>query len=140
MKGENRLYLNDKISMAEVAKLLKVSNQQISQVINDKTYLNFNDYVNTYPIKEAKRMLLTNTFSKLTIDAIAQKSDFSSKSSFYVAVKKHNVNTPKEFIAVCTNKILPNKLEKILAIRNTPQILPRIVYRWYLANVLKIKA
>ena len=99
MKGENKPFLNEKIAMAEIAKMLKVSTQQISQVVNEKTNLNFNDFVNTFRIEEAKVMLLSNTYSKLTIDAIAQKSGFHSKSAFYIAFKKHTGNTPKEFIA-----------------------------------------
>jgi len=99
MKGENKPFLNEKIAMVEIAKMLKVSTQQISQVINEKTNLNFNDFVNSFRIEEAKIMLLSNAYSKLTIDAIAQKSGFRSKSAFYVAFKKHTGNTPKEFIA-----------------------------------------
>lgn len=99
MKGENKPFLNEKIAMVEIAKMLKVSTQQISQVINEKTNLNFNDFVNSFRIEEAKIMLLSDAYSKLTIDAIAQKSGFRSKSAFYVAFKKHTGNTPKEFIA-----------------------------------------
>lgn len=87
MEGDNKPYLNEKISMVTIAKKLKISPQQISQVINEKTNLNFNDFVNTFRIEEAKIMLLSNTYSKLTIDAIAQKSGFHSKSAFYGAFK-----------------------------------------------------
>lgn len=103
MKGENKPFLNEKIAMVEIAKMLKVSTQQISQVINEKTNLNFNDFVNSFRIEEAKIMLLSDAYSKLTIDAIAQKSGFRSKSAFYVAFKKHTGNTPKEFIAASEN-------------------------------------
>jgi YesN/AraC family two-component response regulator len=110
MKGENKPFLNEKIAMAEIAKTLKVSTQQISQVVNEKTNLNFNDYVNAHRIEEAKMMLLSPSFSKLTIDAIAQKSGFRSKSAFYVAFKKHTGNTPKEFIAA-SEESTPIQLE-----------------------------
>jgi len=100
MNGESKPFLNEKIAMAEIAKMINVSTQQISQVVNEKTNLNFNDFVNAFRIEEAKIMLLSNTYLKLTIDAIAQKSGFRSKSAFYVAFKKHTGNTPKEFIAV----------------------------------------
>ena len=99
MRGEDKPFLNQKTSMTEIAKILKVSTHQISQVINEKNNLNFNDYVNGFRIEEAKKMLLSDSYSKLTIDAIAQKSGFHSKSAFYVAFKKYTGNTPKEFIA-----------------------------------------
>jgi len=114
MKGENKPFLNEKIAMTEIAKMLKVSTQQISQVINEKTNLNFNDYVNTFRIEEAKRMLLSNTYSKLTIDAISQKSGFHSKSAFYVAFKKHTGNTPKEFVATASEEIPSTQLSQSL--------------------------
>ena len=104
MKGEDKPFLSEKIAMAEIAKIIKVSTQQISQVVNEKTNGNFNDFVNSFRIKEAKTMLLSNTYSKLTIDAIAQKSGFRSKSAFYVAFKKHAGNTPKEFIAIASEE------------------------------------
>jgi AraC-like DNA-binding protein len=112
MKGEDKSLLSEKISMAEIAKKLNVSTQQISQVINEKTNLNFNDYVNSYRIEEAKKMLLSNTFSKLTIDAISQKSGFRSKSAFYVVFKKHTGNTPKEFISASEDST-PTQLENV---------------------------
>lgn len=105
MKGADKPFLNEKIAMAEIAKIIKVTTHQISQVINEKTNLNFNDFVNSFRIEEAKLMLLSNTYTKLTIDAIAQKSGFRSKSAFYVAFKKHTGNTPKEFIANASEEI-----------------------------------
>lgn len=117
MKGEKKPFLNEKISLTEVSKVLKVSSQQISQVINEKTNLNFNDFVNTYRIEEAKLLLLSNTYSKLTIDAIAQKSGFHSKSAFYGAFKKHNGNTPKEFIAASHIETFPTKLDKVVNLK-----------------------
>ena len=113
MKGENKPFLNEKISLVAIAKKLKVSPQQISQVINEKTNLNFNDFVNTFRIEEAKVMLLSITYSKLTIDAIAQKSGFHSKSAFYGAFKKHTGNTPKEYIASASLKIQQTSPENV---------------------------
>jgi AraC-like DNA-binding protein len=110
MKGADKPFLNEKIAMAEIAKIIKVTTHQISQVINEKTNLNFNDFVNSFRIEEAKLMLLSNTYTKLTIDAIAQKSGFRSKSAFYVAFKKHTGNTPKEFIATASEEITPTEL------------------------------
>jgi AraC-like DNA-binding protein len=105
MQAKNKPYLNEKIAMAEIAKILGVSSQKISQVINEKTNYNFNDYVNTFRIEEAKKILLSATYSKMTIDAIAKKSGFHSKSAFYVAFKKHTGNTPKEFVLVSESSI-----------------------------------
>jgi|688.fasta_scaffold42480_4 AraC-like DNA-binding protein len=100
IKRDDKPYLNEKISLTEVSKLLKVSPQHLSQVINEKTNRNFNDFINSYRIEEAKNILISTSFSKLTIDAIAQKAGFNSKSVFYTAFKKHTGVTPKEFITL----------------------------------------
>jgi len=55
-------------------------------------------------------MFLSITYTKLTMDAIAQKSGFRSKSAFYVAFKKHTGNTPKQFIANASEEITPTEL------------------------------
>lgn len=105
MKESKKPFLDENFSLVEVSKILKISSQQLSQVINEKTHLNFNDFVNAHRIEEAKIMLLSISYSKLTIDAIAQKSGFHSRSAFYAAFKKHSGTTPKEFIAKADKEI-----------------------------------
>jgi AraC-like DNA-binding protein len=106
IKQEEKPYLNEKISLTEVSKLLEIVPQQLSQVINEKTNYNFNDFINFHRIVESKRLLTSPSFSKLTIDAIAQKAGFNSKSAFYTAFKKHTGMTPKEFIGSNSQDIL----------------------------------
>jgi YesN/AraC family two-component response regulator len=93
-------YLNEKISLVEISKILDVGTQELSQVINEKTKFNFNEFINSYRIEEAKIMLTSPSYAKLTIEAIAQKAGFHSKSAFYTAFKKHTGTTPKEFIGL----------------------------------------
>jgi AraC-like DNA-binding protein len=73
------------------------------QVINEKTKFNFNDYINTYRIEVAKELLISPENNKLTIDTIAEKAGFNSKSPFYIAFKKHSGMTPKSFIQLQNN-------------------------------------
>ena len=84
--------------MVEVARILKVTPQQLSQVVNEKTNLNFTNYINSYRIERAKEILSSLDFSRHTIDSIAEMAGFQSKSPFYLAFKKHTGLTPKEFI------------------------------------------
>ena len=85
--------------MIEVAKLLKVTPQQLSQVVNEKTNLNFTNYINTYRIEMAKEIILSLDFNRHTIDSVAEMAGFNSKSPFYLAFKKNVGMTPKEFIS-----------------------------------------
>jgi AraC-like DNA-binding protein len=99
LESESKPFLNPRLSLVEVAKLLKVTPQQLSQVVNEKTNLNFNNYINTFRIEKAKEILLSQTYNKLTIDSIAEMAGFQSKSPFYQAFKKHTGMTPKEYVS-----------------------------------------
>jgi AraC-like DNA-binding protein len=95
-------YINPKLSLQDVSLLLEINPNRLSQVINEKTGLNFKDYLNSYRVEEAKLLLLSPEFQKLTIEAIAEKAGFNSKSPFYAAFKNHTGMTPKEFVALNT--------------------------------------
>jgi AraC-like DNA-binding protein len=99
MKDRGKPFLNPKISLQEVSMALDINPNRLSQAINEKTGLNFKDYINSYRVEEAKLLLSSPEFQKLTIEAIAEKAGFYSKSPFYSAFKKHAGMTPKEFVA-----------------------------------------
>jgi len=105
MKDEAKPYLNQRISLQEVSLVLDINPNRLSQAINEKTGLNFKDYINSYRVEEAKLLLSSPEFQKLTIEAIAEKAGFYSKSPFYTAFKKHARLTPKEFIAAQAQQI-----------------------------------
>lgn len=100
LQSEDKPFLNPTISLSEVAKIINVNAQQLSQVINEKAKLNFSDFINSHRIELAKEILNSPEYKKLTIDAIAEKAGFNSKSPFYIAFKKHAGMTPKAFISL----------------------------------------
>jgi AraC-like DNA-binding protein len=110
IEKSDKPYLNEKISLIEVSKILDIGSQQLSQVINEKTKFNFNEFINSYRIEEAKRILTSPSYAKLTIEAIAQKAGFNSKSAFYTAFKKHTGLTPKEFIGLNANNSMAHSM------------------------------
>ena len=73
-------------------------------MINESFHQNFYDFVNTYRIKESKRLLKDPESEKYKIISIAYDSGFSSKSSFYKAFKKSTGITPGEYL----NKVKSN--------------------------------
>jgi AraC-like DNA-binding protein len=77
---------------------LNVLPKQLSQVINEKTGQNFNQFINTFRVEESKILLGSSQFNKLTIDAISEKSGFKSKSTFYEAFKAQMSMTPKQYV------------------------------------------
>ena len=99
----HRLFLNPTVQLKDVAQVLHLSEGYISQLINRHSGLNFNEYVNSFRIEEAKRLLHHKDYVHYTIMAIGLESGFNSRSSFYRAFKHYVGQTPKEF-----RKLVPN--------------------------------
>ena len=55
---------------------------------------NFSDYINSYRVEEAKKLLADTTFDNYTIVAVGLECGFNSKSTFYNAFKKFTGVTP----------------------------------------------
>lgn len=92
-----RIHNNSDLNLPEVANLLEISTHELSRLINEKTNGSFTDFINQYRIKEAKRLIKTNSLH--TIEAIGNQSGFNSKSAFYKAFKKVTGTTPAKYKA-----------------------------------------
>lgn len=93
----NKLYLESNVSLSSLSKLLGVSTQKASEVINQHSKQNFNDFINHYRIQEAKGLLLDVDNENFTIASIAFDAGFSSLSSFNSAFKKFEGITPSAY-------------------------------------------
>ena len=82
LKSQEKPYLNPKLSLKEVSSKLSVLPKQLSQVINEKTGNNFNQFINTFRVEESKVILSSSQFNKLTIDAISEKVRLQIKIHF----------------------------------------------------------
>ncbi len=96
MKTE-QLYLEGELKLSDVAENLGISNNNLSQIINEKLGKNFYDFVNEYRVEAAKQLLVNPKKQHLTLLAIAFESGFNSKSSFNNIFKKQCSVTPSEF-------------------------------------------
>ncbi len=94
---EEKPYLDGELKLSDIAETLGISNNTLSQVINEKLQKNFYDFINDYRIATAQKLLLNPRKSHLTLLAIAFESGFNSKSSFNSVFKKQCQATPSEF-------------------------------------------
>lgn len=94
---EEKLYFNNDLRLEILAQKLNTNNHHLSQVINEKTGMNFFDYINSLRIKEAMHLLKTKPKSELNIIEVAYMVGFNNKVSFNNAFKKATGNTPTEF-------------------------------------------
>ena len=95
---QEKVYLNNKLTIDEVAKRLMTNRSYLSQMINDKFKTNFNNFIIEYRVKEAQRLLLENNTNNYSIEGVSISVGFNSKSTFNSAFKKFTGIRPSEFI------------------------------------------
>lgn len=89
-----QLYLDNELSLQKLARQINTPANYISQTLNSTIGMNFFDFVNTYRIDRAKKLL---TSRSMAVIDIAFEVGFNAKSSFYKAFKKNTAITPSEF-------------------------------------------
>ena len=94
---KQRLYLEPDLTLNKLAEILNVSQNHLSQVINEVFGKNFFDFVNGYRIEEAKKFLTSHETQDWTILAIAYEVGFQSKSTFNAVFKKIVDMTPSQY-------------------------------------------
>lgn len=95
---EHKLYLNNDLTLAQLATAVGLSSNHLSQVINSQFNLSFYDFLNYYRIEHAKTRLTqaANKADFSTLD-IAFDSGFGSISAFYRAFQLHVKMSPTQY-------------------------------------------
>lgn len=92
-----RAYRKQNLTAESFADRLGIHRNTLSRVINKTTGDNFNQYVNSYRIKEAVRILSENNDEKIYIDELYERIGFANHTSFYRAFKQFTNLSPTEF-------------------------------------------
>ena len=93
-----KVYLDENVSLPQLAGILNIHPNYLSQVINEGFRKNFYDYINAYRVEEFKRMVVSGKHRNRTLLALALDCGFSSKASFNSSFKKLTQTTPSEFV------------------------------------------
>ncbi len=92
-----RAFLDPELTLGRLAAAAGIPAKQLSQLVNERYGLNFNDFINRRRIEEAKRLLLDPACRGYKLLRIAFESGFNSKSVFNAAFRKHAGASPSEF-------------------------------------------
>ena len=92
-----RPYLRPDLTLDELAAELEVPRTHLSQVINERFGQSFPDLLGGYRMRESERLLGDGSVAHLTIEAIARRSGFNSRSTFYEAFRRQHGVTPSEY-------------------------------------------
>lgn len=93
-----KLYLQSKISLHELASRLGKSRHLISRIINAKEGRTFYDLINGYRVKHLKGLLDDPTNAHLTILSMGLDSGFNSKASLNRIFKNITGLTPRQYL------------------------------------------
>lgn len=95
---EKKLFLDERISLPQLAEMLNIHPNYLSQVINERFQKNFYDFINSYRIEEFRRLIASGKNKNKTFVALALDCGFNSKASFNNSFKRITGTTPSEFV------------------------------------------
>lgn len=101
---ENKPFLAEDLSLSILAVQLGLTANQLSQVINQKSAVNFFTFINRYRVAVVKERLNDPAYSHYSILAIGYDCGFRSKSSFNKIFKEIVGQTPSEYRSIPTHK------------------------------------
>lgn len=97
METDNSIY-SPGFSLKDLAEMVGSKQEYVSQVINEKCDCNFNEYLNSFRIKEAcRRISDRDQYGQLTLMAIAESVGIKSATTFNKFFKQITGLSPSEF-------------------------------------------
>lgn len=97
MMDIEKIYRDENISLQSMAEKLSLSPHQLSQLLNENLNKNFWDFINTYRVEEAKRLLIDPKRAHQKILTIAFDVGFNTKASFNQVFKRYTGMTPSQY-------------------------------------------
>ena len=95
--NDEKYFKRSSASLSGLAKSINESTHHVSQVINEKLNQSFFEMLASYRVDEAKLILRTELGKKLTIEEVAERVGYNSKSAFNTAFKKLTSQTPSVY-------------------------------------------
>jgi AraC-like DNA-binding protein len=96
LMADEQPWLEPELTLTELAQRLRTNPGLLSKVINAGCGQNFNDFVNTYRVAEARRKLADPRYAHYSLVGVALESGFNSKSTFNRVFKKLTGQAPSE--------------------------------------------
>lgn len=96
--SQDKLYLNPKLTTTDVATAIGTNKTYLSDYLNNTLNTSFFDYINTFRINEACRIIeMMPELGRESMSVVAQKSGFNSLSSFHRYFVKLKGISPKSY-------------------------------------------
>ena len=95
--AEEKPYLNEDLTLSELASSLNLTDKKVSELLNKHMKTNFYELINSYRIESVKEKMEDPYYQKLTILAMAYDSGFKSKTGFNRVFKASTGLTPSAY-------------------------------------------
>lgn len=99
---DEKIFTRSELLIRDLANMLEIHPNHLSQIINENNGSNFYDFVNYYRIQEFKALVASSKNEKFTFLSLAFDCGFNSKSSFNRCFKKIEGITPSQYIEQLT--------------------------------------
>ena len=93
----DKLYIDPEITLPKVAAIIGISSHKLSQVINKKMNMTFNEFINSKRINDIKNAIILPEFQDLKISSLAIDYGFNTISAFNTAFKRFTKYTPSQY-------------------------------------------
>ena len=91
-------YLDAQLSLGSLAESIQLHPNRLSFLINEKTGMNFNEFVNQFRLANFKEIAVDENNAHLSILGLAYESGFNSKTVFNAYFKKMENTTPGNWL------------------------------------------
>jgi len=91
-------YLIHGFSLQDLSTYTGINIPTLSALINKEYGMNFNDFVNQYRVRHFKELLAQPQYHQWTLEAIAQKAGFNSRTTFIRAFTKFADCSPSVYL------------------------------------------
>ena len=94
---EEKIYIRSDLRIDQVGQILNSNRTYVSKLINEEFNCSFTDFVNSYRIEEAKKLLTSQQPKLHTLEYIAEASGFTSAGSLIRIFKQYEATTPGNY-------------------------------------------
>lgn len=98
---EQKYYTDASLTLADLARKMGTNTQYLSRAINQRSGMNFNQFLNQYRVYEAKRIMLEQRdetgWKTCSTDELMELTGFNTRSTFFSAFKSITGMTPGQF-------------------------------------------
>jgi len=95
--NDEAYYLNNRANLPDLSKKIGWASHHVSQVINEKLDKSFFEWIAEQRIQKACELLKSEENKRITIEDLAERVGYNSKSSFNKAFKRYTNQTPTQF-------------------------------------------